>query len=281
LPGAGQATRGKVAWLTTEEDPAREVRARLLAAGGDAEGVLLPELGERHARGTHWDFPAREAELIELVRGHGVRLVVFDPITSYVPPTELPDSGRAARMVMDCLARVGEATGAALLTIKHPRKGGSGGEHEQVSGSMEWVNCPRSVLVCQESAHEPDVYVLLPLRVKLSGKPPGLRYRLVEAGDSIKVEWGEETALTARQLFQARGDAAFRSGQAQAIAFLKAKLEEGPQTISDLRRQGEQEALSPDMLRRAADILAIEQYRVGFGPGSVYRWRRPAGGWPK
>lgn len=279
LPGGKPAGTGSVLWFTTEEDPAQEVKARLRAVGADLARVHFPELLPDGTRGPHWSFPAAEQKLIDLARHFRAKLVVFDPITGYVANELLPDSGIAARTVMESLARVGEATGAHLLTIKHPRKATGGDAIEQVSGSMEWVNVPRAVLLCSADPDDESRFILSAMRAKLSRPPTSLRYDLVEHEGSVKVEWRGETSLTPEQLLESRGDATGRSSLAEACRWLREELDAGEVATKDLQRRAEDAGIAWATLRRAKSRLGVAFVRRVLSGQAFCVWHKPEGGY--
>ena len=281
LPGDSPMSPASVLWFTTEEEHRREVKARMHAAGGDESRVYLPELRSDGMRAPAWHLPEYEGMLMEQAMRRGARLVVFDAVTGYVARDLLPDTGQAARLVMESLARVGEVTGAAIVAIKHPRKGTTGEAVEQVSGSMEWVNVPRSVLTCEDWPEGEGLHVLSSLRCKLGRRPPSLRFALVERQGSIAVEWKGTTSLTSEQLLEARGDGGTRDALADAKRFLREELEAEAKATKEIRRLADESGISLITLRRAKHALGVTAERLAYGADGHWVWRKPEGGWPQ
>src|SRR5207244_4498005 len=136
---------------TGEVDPKHTIRPNLRYCGADLSRVYFPERPVSGGR-RRFQLPRHAGELTKACQDCGAGLLILDPITSHIEDGYLPDSGQAARAVMECLGRIGEDASLAPLAIKHPRKGTFGPLIQRVSGSIEWTQTPRAVLylVCPD-----------------------------------------------------------------------------------------------------------------------------------
>ena len=128
---------GGTALLFQAEDPAVKVRKQVELAGGSMARVYVhdqsqakdgsPATSDQVSLPNDLDFVRRE------IKEKNVRLVVFDPLTSFIQGSI--NSDRAVRHALDPLKRVAEDTGAAVVLVRHLRKMGPATRCTPVSGA--------------------------------------------------------------------------------------------------------------------------------------------------
>jgi hypothetical protein len=279
LPGGPELLAQRVAWLTREESSTADVRPRLRLAGAPLAMVKDPQrlLNGKRRRLT---LPLHAPELLRFCRGEGIGLLIFDPITSFVDERILPESGTAARAVCECLAQIGDETGAASLVIKHPKKGASGSLIERVSGSREWIQVPRSVLFLVTPSDTTCMRVLATLKPGPPVRPPALLCEIEEGIGAGVLSWRGEVDFNERSIGVYDDSPAEKGATLDAIEFLKATLGEERQLAKDLLRWGADAMLTPNQLRRAREKLRVTVYHEGGNSERLWFWQKPEGGWP-
>lgn len=280
LPAMRPGTPAPVIWFGSEEDTRAVIGPRLAAAGADMDLVHFPgELRDGTMRRLRVLDHGRELQAV--VERCGAGLVVFDPVRAYCGGQSSPDSGETATGVLQALTDLGQLTGCACLVVKQPRKSGRGGADEQISGSMEWFNCARQILLNTPHPTRPGESALIPQGVSLGPQPPSLTWQLLTVSGLPVLDWLGTCDLTAQQAQSGGLPEEEEEATEDAVAFLRARLEAGPQTVPDLTRWANEAGLSIHQLRRARRKLRVTFFQEGGNDKRVYLWRAPEGGWQK
>jgi hypothetical protein len=275
-PDGTPAPHGDVILLTAEDGLADTVRPRLDAMSGDPARVhVLTAIrtGDRE-RGIDLslDLPHLEAALKET----GASLVVIDPVSAYLGKT---DSWRDAevRGVLAPVAALAERTGVAVVGIMHLTKDRQRQALYRAQGNISFVAAARAVFAVAEDPENPERRLFLPVKLNIARKPPGLAFRLVEAGHAVRVEWEAgavdvdvETALAGPE------PTAERSARDEAKDFLRELLADGPVEADEANQQAREAGISERTLDRAKKTLGVKVDKSGFrGP---WLWSLPPKG---
>src|SRR5262249_39725109 len=114
----GTPTRKSYVLLWNDEDhKAVIIKPRLQVAGlgkEDEGNVLLPR---------HIILPRDVEKLANTIRKLGVTLVVLDPLNNYLKPGTSINDDLAVREALMPLVEVAAETGAAILVVRHFKKG--------------------------------------------------------------------------------------------------------------------------------------------------------------
>lgn len=143
LDGQPAPERGTVLWLGYEDDPG-VVAGRITAAGGDPSRVVMLSKG---AGGKPLLFPRDIQQLEEIVAAVNPKLIVIDPIAGFV---DLRGTDSSVRSKLMPLLELAQASGAAVLALRHPTKGsmaGSGPALYAGGGSIAIAAVARSAMV--------------------------------------------------------------------------------------------------------------------------------------
>ncbi|WP_309105125.1 AAA family ATPase [Microbacterium sp.] len=146
LPGEYQGVPRNVLYVAFEDDAAAIVKPRALAAGADTAHIQM--LAIRRQGYTLDAAPSllRDLELIETqVRALDAVAVIVDPLSSGLNGINR-DRSSEVRPALDGIAEMAARTGCAVIAIAHFSKGG-GDVRDKISGSHEYVDRARAVLV--------------------------------------------------------------------------------------------------------------------------------------
>jgi len=261
--GLGEPT--SVVIFTAEDALDSVVVPRLLLAGADLArivtvGVKVGEGDERSLMVT----PADLAHLEAVVRAEGSKLIVFDPILSYVAADVNMHHAQDARRILAWLHRLAERLGVAVVGIHHWNKSQSPDPSMRLSGSAAIGQAARSVLVVgmdpRDSTSERRV---LTLDKKNLAPPstPSLAYRLVverhpdgTEGEHPRVEWLGASPVTSRDLAATPEDPDRRKVQREAEEWLRENLAEGPVPAA----KAEAEGFDKRVMGRARKSVGVE-----------------------
>lgn len=99
--------------ILNSEDPDAEIEERVLAAGGDIDRLFVVEKGTI-------SLPGDIQELREFVRANDIRLIIVDPLESFMEGAI--SSRTAIRRVFDPLNRMAEELDIAIVAVRHLTK---------------------------------------------------------------------------------------------------------------------------------------------------------------
>jgi hypothetical protein len=260
---------------------------RLIAAGADLDRVHFIAGG----MGLPYDLDALEATIVH----HGVRLVILDPVVSFLADDVDSHKDHSVRRALDPLSDLAQRLDVAVVPILHLNKVRSADLFTRASGSGAFWNAVRSAVAVTE---DPDDAggpgrVLWHGKANLAVKAPPLRFTVtgttIDGGEEGPIEvavvtWGEEDPGLEI------GDALDRdtdrkpTKQDKAAELLKRELATGPRLRSDLEEIARDEGIGWRTVEAAKSDLGIESKQVsepghqGAGPSW---WRLPGRGeWP-
>jgi putative DNA primase/helicase len=190
---------GNTLILSSEDGAADTIVPRLRVAGADMHRVKI--LSGIFTDGL-LDHPNLGRHLIEIsaaIRDHDARLVIIDPITSFLGRID-GNSQTDVRGVVDPLNAMLEATGCALLSVQHLNKSANSKAIYRLGGSIAFAGAPRAVFgfVRDETAEDAKTArLLLPVKVNLIREPDGFGLSLVDCGGYPRVQWNAERSVVA------------------------------------------------------------------------------------
>jgi putative DNA primase/helicase len=273
---------GSVVILAAEDDAADTLKPRLVAAHADMSRVFnirsAYSAGQRRTFNIQTDLAALEAEVERL---GDVRLVIIDPITSYLGRV---DSHKNAdvRAVLEPIGEFATRQRVAVVCNNHFSKGG-GDANDRMIGSVAFVNYVRTALIVTPDAENESRLLLLPAKNNIAAIKYGLAYsigsRLITADNTeiltSEILWETEPVkITADDALAALAtDGNSRTAKAEAIDFLQSALVRGPVAAGDIKRQASEAGITAKALRMAKEALGIKPEKSGFEGGWV--WNLP------
>jgi hypothetical protein len=170
------------------------------------------------------------------------------------------------------MAQVAEATGAALVLVRHLSKGSTGqAACYRGLGSLAILAAVRTAFLIARDPDDSDRRVLACTKNNLAVFPPTLAFRVVGTpGGVARIEWLGPVERTADQLVRAgcrRGAAVGR-----AIDFLQEHLHEGWVEREGLVQQAAREGISFRTLERAKAELGVVSQPRRQGQRNVWYW---------
>lgn len=274
IPGIDPNIKTDVVWLAAEEDPASIIRPRLQNHAADLERVHFPGWNSEGDVTKRLRLPSQSPHLREYLLSKKAGLLIIDPIGSFLDPECFEDSGGTARSIMQSLADVARATGAAIVVVKHPRKGATGSAMDQVSGSKEWVNVPRVVLSVARHPHEDDTRLVVSVKNNLVKKKHAIRIKFRPYNSGVQVMWLGQSEVSADDVITAHLDAIEKSCLDDAKALLLDRLDQGPKPCADILKAAEQAGIKLATLRRAKKELGVTSHQTGPVENRYFEWRK-------
>ena len=277
FPGAStQSAPGTVVFLTAEDGLADTIRPRMDAAGADPSRVFAMQSVrvEGDASGRLFSLAADVDVLEEVVREHNASLVILDPLDSYLPRV---DTHRNAdvRVVLSPFAAMLERTGATGLCVHHLNKDASTvNALYRAGGSLAFVAAARAVLGVAPDPDDKERSLLLPVKMNLGPKPPGLGYRI--DGAEGRIEWDANPVTVDASTALSGPRRADSDNVSAAKEFLLEMLAGGrPVPQLDIDEEAERRDISRKSLSTAKKALRVQSKREGFGRGALWFWQLP------
>jgi hypothetical protein len=203
---------------------------------------------------------------------------VVDPVSAFLDGA---DDHRNAELrgLLSPLKSLAERTGAAVVLVSHLNKSANGNAKYRVAGSIAYVGACRSNFLFARDPDDPEGRRVLMLAngCNLAAEPPTLAYRIDATPDGPRVEWERDPIdVTAEDVLRAgaaAGDA--RAEEADAAAWLRDELADGPRAVAELFRDGRAAGFTDRAIRRAASAEGVRKRKDGFGKGAPWLWSLP------
>jgi hypothetical protein len=272
FPDGAEAPQGSVILISCEDDPNETIRPRLDAHRADVRrihllsGVKVPdENGDPiEVMFTLQDVAALRATL---ERVPDCKLIVIDPIGSFLGPKVDSHKDNEVRGVLAPVAKLATEYGAAVLVVAHTRKSAGFTADEQVLGSRAFTGLARAVWHVIQDHENEDRRLVLPGKANLSGRSPGLAYAI--EGVPARLYWEDEPVnMTADAAMAAVHES--RKGRPgpnpvecqSAEAWLTDTLANGPRLVKELKDEWKNGLDGSDStLKRAKKTLGVESFR--------------------
>ncbi|OGG56634.1 MAG: hypothetical protein A3F84_08400 [Candidatus Handelsmanbacteria bacterium RIFCSPLOWO2_12_FULL_64_10] len=249
LPDMEEMEPGDTVFLTAEDALSDTIRPRLDEMGADVSRVFaIDEPFPLDATGLSY--------LETLIRSTSARLVVFDPITAFLPPGLDIHRANEVRAVLSRLAHVAEAHRCAVLIVRHLAKGSTSKATYRGLGSIDFTAACRSVLLAGHDPDDQQSRALVQIKTNLGPTADPLGYS-IEQG---QFRWTGVTGLTAGQILAPEVEA---SSLSEAKALLREALADGARPGKEVEEEAEGAGISIRTLKRAKKVLGVKARKEG------------------
>lgn len=249
--------------LAAEDGVADTIKPRFTAAGGDPARVHVMT-GTR--RGKKDGFPSltRDVEALgALVRGVGARVVIVDPLTSYLSGVDTHKDAEVRQALSPLVAMAGE-TGACVLAVRHLSKAEARAALYRGGGSIAFIGVARGALLLARHPDDRARRVVAVSKSNLAAEAASWVFSVTtdEKGRPF-ISWESRASeLTAEDLVKAMDERGKASGSDTAAGaaetFLRAALAHGPRPSKDIEEEArEAHGISERTLNRARQALKV------------------------
>jgi hypothetical protein len=244
-PGFGRVC-GVLIAAGTEDGAADTIKPRVLAAGGDDARVLvLLGMPEEDGGRRPFALPQDADYLLQVIREHDIGLVWLDSLMAALPADVNSHRDQDIRRALHPLAELAEESGAVVVFLRHPTKGGAGPAMYRGGGSVAIVGVARCGLLAvkdpEDESGERRLLAVHKCNLVPEAERRSVTYTIASekvTSDGITVEvgrvrWGGEDDRSAEDLVRVsdQPDAPERADAARVI--LEA-LQQGPLTARQL-----------------------------------------------
>jgi len=286
FPDESSCTKGKVIFVSAEDDAADTIVPRLVAAGADLEQVHIInhvlQTDESTNKELTFSLATHLPQLEELIiKLTNVAAIIIDPITAYLGQTDT-NNNSDVRLILSPLAKIAEKYNLAIICISHNNKNASQQAIHRAIGSIGFIAACRSAYVVVKDNDDDNKRLFLPLKNNNSDDKTGLAFHIESAVikgniETSRVVWLNELILkTADEIMSTSSiDHEDKSALEEAEEFLHVLLDSSALPSTEIHQLAKVEAISKSTLRRAKKKMGIIVHREGFGKGSKSMWNLP------
>ena len=214
-----------VIYQNTEDDPEDTVVPRFMNAGGDLNRIFF--IDESDAALSFAD-----KRIGETIRRTGAKLIIFDPLTSYIGEDISINLANEVRSRMNYLIDAAKETGCAVVIVGHMNKMSGAKALYRSLGSIDVVGSARSCLLIGSSPDDPSKRIMAVQKCNLAEKGKAIEFSI----DSGKVSFLRQVDVTADELVNAFSSAGKRTNTKleKAKEVLVCMLTDGPKLQRDV-----------------------------------------------
>lgn len=286
-PDGTDCPAGPVILICGEDDPGDTIRPRLDAHRADVRRVHLLSMVRRiDTEGKRQDVLFTLADVAALEAAlkaiPDCRLVVVDPIGSFIGGGTDAHRDNEVRAVLAPVAALAQKYGPAVLLVAHRRKSGGSNADELALGSRAFTGIARAVWHLSRDPDNKARRLLLPGKCNLSAEGDGLAFTI--CGNPPALSWEHEpvTMRADDALAQENGadakpgpEPAARNMAAEWLRAELADLAEHP--VAAIKDAAKAAGLgSWKTVQRAAQEIGVISERATFGGGYIWRLPKPA-----
>ncbi len=265
-PDGSSCEAGSVLLVSAEDDPGDTIRPRLDAHEADPLRIhMLTGIyaQDKHGKLIEGAFTLANIETLRhaLKTIGNVRLIVIDPIGSYMGGKVDAHRDNEVRGVLAPLAALAKESNAAVVLVAHQRKGKAVNPDDMTLGSTGFVGLARSVLHLMRDPDDEDRRLLLPGKMNLAVPAPGLAFTI--EGEPARVQWASDpVSITAAEVLAKSGRG--NSAACEAEEWLCDVLSNGPVESSKVKDMANTDGLAWRTVERAKEKIGAKSTREGY-----------------
>jgi hypothetical protein len=260
LAAAAELSRGKLldgrhvepatTLYLTHENPLPEVmRPRFDLFDGDPTRLKVLKGHHVMVGGEAVSLPLTLADvgtLGQALRETGARLIVVDPVQSYLGANVDINRTNETRPILDGLADLADRCRCANMIVRHLTKVGGGKAIYRGQGSIDLTGAARSELLAGPIPDVPNTYALAHIKTNVGPKGHALQYTIDEEG---RFAWGGESSVSVDELLSGTKEKKVTT----ASDWLRELLRDGWTSVNEIEDRGKEAGYSWMTLRRAKD----------------------------
>lgn len=270
LPGGGLVGGAATSLVfSAEDDPAEVLRPRIEDNGGDLSRVKVFKVEKGFTFGDA-SFGLLEQLIVRLKP----RLVVFDPLVSFMGGKINIHKQNEVRQALQPLINIAQKHDVAILIVAHVTKGSPTAAIDQIMGSVDFSAAVRSALIAYpdpDKRADEEGGIIAHAKHNLTKGGPSLRYVI----EGNRFMWRGTTDASAQDLATSTGAPKDeKTALAEAIRILRAELAGGPKLAREVLRACKEAGIaSTTTVARARWAIPVLVRKRGY-QGS-FEWYLP------
>ena len=259
-PTLGTGGAHTTVMLSTEDGLEDTLKPRLDDAGADCSKIKVLT-GWVDANGEEHVFTFEHLPVLErTLETYQPRLVIIDPIQSYLGSRVDMHRANETRPLLAALVRMAEQYQCAIVCVRHPAKSSQGGKaiHRGL-GSVDFIGAARTGLFVEQHPTDPGKVLLAQSKNNIG--PLGHTQMFTKYEGHF--EWCGVSRLSA-ELLAGSGRGPDPYIFLEAVCWLEERLADGvPVSTELLQQEAVEEGLTLPALRRAKKALGVRSIRNG------------------
>lgn len=257
--------------LNSEDDEESTIIPRLKSLGADLGRVFVHDRKEPQSICLPGSLTTLEQDL----SWTGAKLVVIDPIVSFLDRRMANGGDADVRRALVPLANLAHKSQCVILMVRHLSKRGSGRSLYRGGGSIAYIGVSRSAWLIAPDPTEPSVRILAQVKNNLAPAQPSLAFEILGTGNEPPaIDWIGERPWKADELLEIRKPPPL-SPREKARDFLESFLKDGARTSREICAAAKKLGFSKRTLKRAKEDCEIRSRRVYQNIVPISYWLLP------
>ncbi len=257
LPEGQKLDRGRVLYLSAEDDVAYTIRPRIDAMGGDPSRIRV-----------QGDFLSLDEKglnaLMREVRRKPPDLLILDPLFAYVPSGQDMYKPNVIRQLLSFLKDIAETGETAVLIVRHLTKAKHDKAIYRGGGSMDVIGAARSAFLVCEHPNDSSTKLVVHIKHNIAKRGQTQSYEIYsEDGGMATLNWLGPSDITIDDLISSEGGTPRMSALDEAIQFLRVFLKNGPEATTKVEKEAAARDISEKTLERARRSLGVVSKKKG------------------
>lgn len=257
LPEGQKLDRGRVLYLSAEDDAAYTIRPRIDAMGGDPSRIRV-----------QGDFLSLDEKglnaLMREVRRKPPDLLILDPLFAYVPSGQDMYKPNVIRQLLSFLKDIAETGDTAVLIVRHLTKAKHDKAIYRGGGSMDVIGAARSAFLVCEHPNDSSTKLVVHIKHNIAKRGQTQSYEIYSEDEGMAtLNWLGPSDITIDDLISSEGGTAKMSALDEAIQFLRAFLKNGPEASTKVEKEAAARDISEKTLERARRSLGVVSKKKG------------------
>jgi putative DNA primase/helicase len=276
--------RLSIVWDSGFPHPRYTLAPRLLAAGADMSRVFNIRAVRNDDLSRRWFNLQADLERLEaeIKSRENVRLVIIDPVSSYLGKGVDSHKNADVRSVLEPIGDMAARTRTAILCNNHFSKVG-GSANNRMIGSVAFINYARAGFIVTPDAENEGRLLLMPSKMNIAPIKYGLAYRIESALLSVdgtdvltsRIAWeSQPVKMSADEALAAHDRSSEnKTGKAEAMEYLRDALSGRARPANEVKQDATAAGITPKSLRTAREALGVRLTKAGMSGGWV--WELP------
>ncbi len=249
LPDSDIHISGNAIYQNSEDDNADTIKPRLEKHGADCSKICFINKYDKAI--------SLETDLERSVIKANAKILVLDPIQSYIGENTDMNRANSVRPKMNRLKEIAEKTGCAVILVGHLNKNAGGKAGYRGLGSIDFTAAARSILAIGRPSEDPDIRVMVHQKSNLGPVGTSLAFSL----ENGKVNWLGPYDITAEELYSPNSYEKEAPKKTSAIAILSSLLSSGGRKYAEILEAAASEGIGKRTLMRAKADMGISSVK--------------------
>lgn len=188
LPCSGITVFGKAIYQNSEDDNSDTIKPRLEMYGADCSNICFIDKPDGNV--------SLDDNLKDAVEKSNAKIIVLDPIQSFIGENVDINRANAVRSKMNILKDLAGTTGCAVILVGHLNKNSGGKAGYRGLGSIDFSAAARSILAIGRPINNPNIRVMAQQKNNLGPIGESIAFTLKNG----KIEWLGKYDITAEEL---------------------------------------------------------------------------------